>query len=80
MADSTAEHAEVVVETALPFCVRELSILPELVGEGGGMSGRGRRGFLVGFLVMNRKLFKVQIPANSTIFSPEPPRTIMSSF
>ena len=52
MADSTAEHAEIVVETALPFRVRELSILPELIGERGGMSGRGRRGFVVGFLLI----------------------------
>ena len=49
MADPTAEHAEIVVETALPFRVRELSILPELIGEGGG---RGRRGFVVGFLLV----------------------------
>ena len=52
MADSTAEHAEIVVETALPFHVCELSILPELIGEGGGMSGRGRCGFVVGFLLI----------------------------
>ena len=52
MVDSTAEHAEIVVETALPFRVRELSILPELIGEEGGMSGRGRRGFVVGFLLI----------------------------
>ena len=52
VADSTAEHAEIVVETALPFRVRELSILPKLIGEGGRMSGRGRRGFVVRFLLI----------------------------
>ena len=52
MADPTAEHAEIVVETALPFRVHELSILPELIGKGGRMSGRGRRGFVVGFLLI----------------------------
>ena len=39
MANSTTEHAEVVVETVLPFCVHELSILPELVGERGETLG-----------------------------------------
>ena len=53
MVDSTAEHAEIVVETALPFRVRELSILPKLIGEGGGMSGRGVVGFLLIFLVLS---------------------------
>ena len=52
MADSTAEHAEIVVETALPFCVHELSILPGLISEGGGMSGGGRYRFVVGFLII----------------------------
>ena len=36
--------------------------------------------FVVCKSVMNRNCFKVQTPANSTTFSPEPPRTITSSF
>ena len=52
VANSSVEHAEIVVETVLPFRVRELPILPQLIGEGGGMSGRGRRGFVVGFLLI----------------------------
>ena len=68
MADSTAEHAEVVVEMALPFCVRELSILPELVGEGGGMFGRGRCGFVVGFLLIFLVLVGVLIVGSGALF------------
>ena len=40
------------LSTALPFRVHELSILPELIGEGGRMSKRGRCGFVVRFLLI----------------------------
>ena len=53
MSSSATEHTEVVVETVLAFLQSELSILPELVGKCGRISGGGQLdGAVAGVLIV----------------------------
>ena len=54
MVQSSTEHTEVIVKTALPFLRRELSIFSEFVGKGGGIAGRRSRfcGFVTVVLIV----------------------------
>src|ERR1700734_2907319 len=65
MTSTAAEHAKVVVKAALPFRGCELSVLSELVGKGGGITGGSGR--LAGLVVVALALVRIAISGSRSV-------------